>query len=156
MSGIPRSLGWESWSPAQGGSSRTLFEPIWPTETPYEASKRVSARAPPQHTDPEERSIKRRDQGATSRGSYIPGRKDVQRGLRYTSATSRTEDSQKLISELRHEINDLKQEARGRTPVKERPRNKVNASKRGNPEYSEYAELSDTSGSQSNSGSLNP
>jgi hypothetical protein len=32
----------------------------------------------------------------------------------------------------------------------------VNASKHGNPEYSQYAELSDTSGSKSDSGSLTP
>jgi hypothetical protein len=100
MSGAPRFLGQESRSPTQGGSSRTLYKPSWPTETPSEASKKASARALPQHTDPDERSVKRRDQGATSRGSHDLGRKNVQRGLQYTSATSRTEDSQKIISDL--------------------------------------------------------
>uniref|UniRef100_A0A2N9EE12 Reverse transcriptase domain-containing protein n=1 Tax=Fagus sylvatica TaxID=28930 RepID=A0A2N9EE12_FAGSY len=59
MSEIPRSVGWESRSPAQKGSSKTLYEPSWPTETPYETSEeataeRASAKAPPQHTDPNE------------------------------------------------------------------------------------------------------
>jgi hypothetical protein len=55
----PRSVGRESRSPAQKGSLKTLYEPSWPTETPYETSeeatiRRASARAPPQHTDPNE------------------------------------------------------------------------------------------------------
>jgi hypothetical protein len=77
MSEVPRSVGRESRSPAQGGSSKTLYEPSWPTKTPSEASKGASARAPPQHTDPNKRSVKRKDQGATSRGSHDPGRKNV-------------------------------------------------------------------------------
>uniref|UniRef100_A0A2N9IAX1 RNase H type-1 domain-containing protein n=1 Tax=Fagus sylvatica TaxID=28930 RepID=A0A2N9IAX1_FAGSY len=141
MSEKPRSVGRESRSPAQEGSSKTLYEPLWPTETPNEASKGASARAPPQHTDPNEVSFKRKDQEATSKGSHSPDRWNVHRGIKYTSRTSQTEDSQRVIANLR-------QEARGRTPIKENPRNRVNASKRGNPEYSNYEESPDTSGSQ--------
>ena len=68
MSEKPRSVGRESRSPAQEGSSKTLYKPLWPTETPYEASKGASARAPPQHTDLNKVSIKRKDQEATSKG----------------------------------------------------------------------------------------
>ena len=143
MSGVSHSVVWESRSPAQRVSSETLYKPSWPTETPYETSEgaiagRASARAPPQHTDPNEGSVRRRNQGATSKdlGSHYSGRKNVWGGLKYSSITSRTEDSERIISELRWEIRDLKQEARSRAPAKERPRNKVNASKRKNPEYS--------------------
>ena len=105
MSEIPRTMGRESRSPAQKGSSKTLYEPSWPTETPYETSEgttagRASARAPPQHTDPKEGSVKRRDQGETSKGSHNPGRKNVHRGLKYSSTTSQIEDSQRVISSL--------------------------------------------------------
>jgi hypothetical protein len=113
MSEKPRSVGRESRSPAQEGSSKTLYEPLWPTETPNEASKGASARAPPQHTDPNEVSFKRKDQEATSKGSHSPGRWNVHRGIKYTSRTSQTEDSQRVIANLR-------QEARGRTPIKEK------------------------------------
>ncbi len=133
----------ESRSPAQRVSSETLYKPSWPIETPYETFEgatagRASARAPPQHTDPNEGSVRRRNQGATSKdlGSHYSDRKNVWRGLKYSSITSRTEDSERIISELRREIRDLKQEARSRSPAKERPRNRVNASKRKNPEYS--------------------
>ena len=156
MSRVPRSSRWESTSPGRAGSSRTLYEPTWPTETPSEGSRRASVRPSLQHTDPEAGSYKRKDQGATSRGSHVLGRRDVQHGQQYTSATFQTVDSQKLISELRREISDLKREARGRTPAQDMPRNKVNASKRGHPEDFEYAELSVTPGSQLDSGSLTP
>ena len=132
MSEKQRSAGRESRSPAQEGSSKTLYEPLWPTETPTEASKGASARAPPQDTDPNQESFGRKDQEATSKGSHNPGRQNVHRGLRYTSGTSQTEDSQRIIANLRQEVSDLKREARGRTPIKEKPRNRVNASKRGN------------------------
>ncbi|GMY39781.1 hypothetical protein FCV25MIE_35025, partial [Fagus crenata] len=119
-----RSVGREPRSPAQKGSSKTLYEPSWPTETPYEASEGASARTPPQHTNPEEVSLKRKDQEATSRGSHNPGRQNVHRGLVYTPRTSQTEDSQRLIASLHQEVSDLKREARGRTPIKEKPRNR--------------------------------
>ena len=151
MSEKPRSLGQESRSLAQEGSLKTLYEPLWPTKTPYKASKGASARAPPQHTDPNEVSFERKDQEATSKGSHNPGRQSVHCGLRYTSRTSQTEDSQRVIANLRQEVSDLKREARGRTPIKEKPRNRVNASKRGNPKYSNIEEFPDTSGSQSES-----
>ena len=157
MSEIPCPVGRES----KNDSSKTLYEPSWPTETPYETSKGdatggTSAKAPPQHTDPNERSVKRKDQEATSNGSHNHGRRNVHRGLKYSSTTSQTEDSQKIIASLRREVSDLKREARGRTPVKERPRNRVNASKRGNPECSNYEYSSETFGSQSESRSLTP
>ena len=121
MSKKPRSVGWESRSPAQEGSSKTLYEPLWPIETPNEASKGASARAPPQHTDPNEVSVKRKDQEATLKGSHNPGRQNVHRGLKYTSRTSQTEDSQRVIANLRQEVSDLKREAKGRTLIKEKP-----------------------------------
>ena len=151
MSEKPRSLGQESRSLAQEGSLKTLYEPLWPTKTPYKASKGASARAPPQHTDPNEVSFERKAQEATSKGSHNPGRQSVHCGLRYTSRTSQTEDSKRVIANLRQEVSDLKREARGRTPIKEKPRNRVNASKRGNPKYSNIEEFPDTSGSQSES-----
>ena len=129
---------------------------MWPTETPSEASKGASAKAPPQHTDLNEMSFRGKDQEATSKGSYSPGRRNVHRSIKYTSRTSQTEDSQRVITNLHQEVSDLKREARGRTPIKEKPRNRVNASKRGNPEYSNYEESPDTSGSQSESRSPTP
>jgi hypothetical protein len=106
MSEIPRSVGWESRSPAQKGSSKTLYEPSWPTETPYETfeeatAERALAKAPPQHTDPNEGLVKRKDQRETSKGSHNSDRKNVHRGLKYSSTTSRTEDSQRVILSLR-------------------------------------------------------
>uniref|UniRef100_A0A2N9INS9 Uncharacterized protein n=1 Tax=Fagus sylvatica TaxID=28930 RepID=A0A2N9INS9_FAGSY len=156
MSEKPHSAGLESRSPAQEGSSKTLYEPLWPTETPTEASKGASARAPPQHTDPNEVSFERMDQEATSKGSHNPSRQNIHRGLKYTSGTSQTEDSQRIIANLRQEVSDLKREARGRTPIKEKSRNRVNASKRRYPEYSNYKESPDTSGSWSDSSSSTP
>ena len=156
MSEKPRSVGRESRSPAQEVYLKILYEPLWPTETPNEASKGASARAPPQHTDPNKVSFKRKDQQATSKGSHNPGRQNVHRSIKYISRTSQIEDSQRVIANLRQEVSDLKREARGRTPIKEKPRNRVNASKRGNPEYSNYKESPDTSGSQSESRSLTP
>ena len=94
--------------------------------------------APSQHTDPNEGSARRANQGATSKEFFSNNfdRGNARRNLNYSSATSRAEDSERIISELRREIHDLKQDARGRSPTKERLRNRVNASKRKNPEYS--------------------
>uniref|UniRef100_A0A2N9FA17 Uncharacterized protein n=1 Tax=Fagus sylvatica TaxID=28930 RepID=A0A2N9FA17_FAGSY len=86
----------------------------------------------------------------------IPAGKMIHRGLKYTSGTSQTEDSQRIIANLRQEVSDLKREARGWTPIKEKPRNRVNASKRGYPEYSNYKESPDTSSSWSDSSSSTP
>jgi hypothetical protein len=55
--------------------------------------------------------------------------------LKLLIQASRAKDSERIISELRREIHDLKQEAGGRSPAKERLRNRVNASKRKNPEH---------------------
>ncbi len=46
------------------------------------------------------------------------------------------DDSERITSELRIEVNDLRQEVRDRSPAKERLRNRVNLSKRKDPEYS--------------------
>jgi hypothetical protein len=119
MSGVRRSVVRESRSPAQRVFSETLYKPSWRTETPYETSEgaiagRASVMAPPQHTDPNEGSVRRRDQGATSKdlGSHSSDGGNARRELKYSSTTSRTEDSERIISELRQEIRDLKQEAR--------------------------------------------
>ncbi len=48
---------------------------------------------------------------------------------------SRAEDNERIISELRREVDDLRREARNRFPVKERPKNRVNLSKRKALEY---------------------
>ena len=127
MFGVPRSVVRESRSPAQRDSSETLYKPSWCTETSYETSEgatagKASAMAPPQHTDPNEGSVRRRDQGATSKdlGSHNSGRGDARHGLKYSSTTSRTEDSERIISKLRREIRDLKQEVRSRSPAKKK------------------------------------
>uniref|UniRef100_A0A2N9F856 Retrotransposon gag domain-containing protein n=1 Tax=Fagus sylvatica TaxID=28930 RepID=A0A2N9F856_FAGSY len=80
MSGVPRSVVRESRSPAQRVFSETLYKPSWRIETPYETSEgatagRASVMAPPQHTDPNEGSVRKRDQGATSKdlGSHSSG-----------------------------------------------------------------------------------
>uniref|UniRef100_A0A2N9FC89 Uncharacterized protein n=1 Tax=Fagus sylvatica TaxID=28930 RepID=A0A2N9FC89_FAGSY len=166
---VSRSVVQESRNPSQRVSSETLYTPSWPTETPYETSERTntekaSVRSPSRHTDPNEGSVRREDRKATPKdlGSHHSGRKNVQRCLRYSSTTFRTKDSLKIISDLRREIRDLKQEARGQTSAKERPRKRVNASKRQNPEYitlplnlhNEY--FSETSSSQSDLRSRTP
>ena len=46
------------------------------------------------------------------------------------------DDSERITSKLRTEVNDLRQEVRDRSPAKERLRNRVNLSKRKDPEYS--------------------
>ena len=131
----------ESNSSAQRVSSGTSYRPSWRTESSYEILEgatvgKTSVVAPPQLIDPNDRSVRRVDQGATSKelGSHKSGRENVRRSLNYSHATSRTEDSARIISELRREIYDLKQDARSRSPAKERPRNRVNASKRKNPD----------------------
>ena len=45
------------------------------------------------------------------------------------------EDSARIIFELRREIDDLRREARDRSPTKERPRNRMNLSQRKIPRY---------------------
>jgi hypothetical protein len=66
MSRVSCSVIRESRSPAQRVSSETLYTPSWSTETPYETSERTttgraSVRAPPQHTNPNEGSVRRKD-----------------------------------------------------------------------------------------------
>uniref|UniRef100_A0A2N9GJR4 RNase H type-1 domain-containing protein n=1 Tax=Fagus sylvatica TaxID=28930 RepID=A0A2N9GJR4_FAGSY len=169
MSGVPRYVVRESGSPTQRVSSETSYKPSWCTETPYETSERATARrasvmAPPHHSDPNEGSARRRDQGATSKdlGSHNSDKRNARRGLKYSSTTSRTEDSERIISELHREIRDLKQEARSGSPAKERPRTRVNASNRKNPEYSTLPinsrneDFSETSSSQSKLRSRTP
>ncbi|GMY35039.1 hypothetical protein FCV25MIE_30281 [Fagus crenata] len=59
----------------------------------------------------------------SSRGSR-PQR--VQRTLDYSpSVSSRADESEKVISELRRKINDLKKEARNQSPVRERVRRRI-------------------------------
>jgi hypothetical protein len=47
-----------------------------------------------------------------------------------SSIGSRSEDSERMISDLCREVHDLRQEARDRSPARERPRHKVTQSKR--------------------------
>ena len=170
MSGVPSSS-WrpcsvvrESTSFAQKVSSGTLYKPSRHTETSHKTSEgatagRASVVASSQHTDPNEGSARRADQGAISKepGSHSSDRGNARHSLKYTSIASQAEDSERVISELRREICDLKQEARDRSPAKERPRNKVNASKRKNPRHNSRGEdFSETSCSQSESRSLTP
>jgi hypothetical protein len=112
------------------------------------AEQGTQVMAPLQHTDPNDGSVRRADRGATSKklGSNRSGRKNVRRSLNYSNATSRTEDSAIIISRLRREILDLKQGRRSQSTPKERPRNKVNASKRRHDSRCE--DFSETSWSQ--------
>ena len=168
MSGIPsssrhhRSVPQESTDSAQKVSSGTSYRPSRRTETSYEtangaAAGETSVMAPLQHTDPNDGSVRRADQGATSKklGSHKSSRENVRRSLNYSHATSQTEDSAIIISKLHREIHDLKQGARSQSPAKERLRNRVNASKRRNLGHDSRCEdFSETSCSQSEPRSL--
>uniref|UniRef100_A0A2N9I3H5 Uncharacterized protein n=1 Tax=Fagus sylvatica TaxID=28930 RepID=A0A2N9I3H5_FAGSY len=171
-----RSVPQESTNSAKKVSSGTSYKPSQRTEVSYETTDGASAgetsivaplqhpdpndglvrraeqgtqvMAPLQHTDPNDGSVRRADRGATSKklGSNRSGRKNVRRSLNYSNATSRTEDSAIIISRLRREILDLKQGRRSQSTPKERPRNKVNASKRRHDSRCE--DFSETSWSQ--------
>lgn len=65
----------------------------------------------------------------------LDNRESRSRNVRHTlcfssSIGSRSEDSERMISDLRREVHDLRQEARDRSPARERPRHKVTQSKR--------------------------
>ena len=170
MSGVPsssqrpHSVVRESTSSAQKVSSGTSYKHSQHTETSRKNSvgaiaRRATIAISSQHTDPNEGSTTRADQGATSKepNSHNSDKGDARRSLKYTSTTSWTEDSQRIISELRREIHDLKQEERGRSLTKERPRNRVNASKRKNPRHDSHGEdFSETFCSQSEPRPLTP
>uniref|UniRef100_A0A2N9H0K6 Retrotransposon gag domain-containing protein n=1 Tax=Fagus sylvatica TaxID=28930 RepID=A0A2N9H0K6_FAGSY len=164
----------ESKSSAQKISSETPYKPSWHTETSYkpswytEVSYKTSGEATiggtsivasSQHTDPNDRSFGRTDRWGESKkfGSHNSDRGNARRSLKFSSTASQAKDSEKIISELRREIHNLNQEARGYSPAKERPRNRVNASKRKNPGHSSRGEdLSETSCFQSESRSPKP
>ncbi len=149
----------ESRSSTRKVSSRTSYRPSRET-----TASKTSAMASSQHTDPDERSARRANRWATSNelGSYNIGLGDIRRILNYPSTGSQAEDSERIISELCREIHDLRQEARNRSLAKERPRNRVNVSKRNNPEYSSWSlnsrseNYAETSCSQFESRSLTP
>ena len=114
-------------------------------------------------------SAVRPDEGATSRrlAPKQPNRGDSRRSLAYSTKSSQTQNSQKLIAELRQEIQTLKEEARGRKDkghptAKERPTKRTHASQRRSPERptlsqkSQQYDLSETSSSQSGSRSPTP
>jgi hypothetical protein len=167
---IPR----ESKNSAKKVSSETSYKPSWRTETSYNNSWYIGASYKPsdeataggasvvalsQHTDPNDKSYGRIDRQAKSKelGSHNSDWGNAQRSLKYSSTASRAEGSERIISQLLREIRDLKLEARGRSPAKERPRNRVNASKRKNPEHNSHSEdFSETSCSQSESRSPTP
>ena len=149
----------ESRSSARKVSFGTSYKPSGEATV-----RRASVVASSQHTDPDERSARRVDQWATSKelGSHKTGSGNVWRTLNYSSIASQAEDSERIISELCREIHDLRQKARNRSPVKERLRNRVNASKRKIPEHSTWSlnsrseDFSKTSCSLSESRSLTP
>ena len=114
MFGIPsssrrhRSVPQESTDSAQKVSSGTSYRPSQRTEVSYETKDGAIASetqviALLQHTNPNEGSVRRADQGATSKkiGSNKLGRKNVRRSLNYSHATSRTKDSAIIILRLR-------------------------------------------------------
>uniref|UniRef100_A0A2N9GAT2 RNA-directed DNA polymerase n=1 Tax=Fagus sylvatica TaxID=28930 RepID=A0A2N9GAT2_FAGSY len=172
-SGRPPSMVVEIASSSLRVSSGTSYRPSRDCGAPQENSNEATAgRAsvvappPPHHNIPtlNEGSARKADEGATSRklGPNQPNRGDARRSLNYSTKSSQTQDSQKLIAELRREIHDLRQEAmgqeaRGQIPAKERPTKKTHASKRQNPEYpthtrsSRNEDFSETSSSQSES-----
>jgi hypothetical protein len=126
----------ESRSSARKVSSGISYKPFGEA-----TARRASVVVSSQHTDPDERSTKRANQWATSKqlSSHDTGSGHFRHTLNYSSTASQAEDSERIISELRREIHDLRQEARDRSPTKERPRNRVNVSKRKNLEYSTWS-----------------
>jgi hypothetical protein len=67
----------------------------------------------------------------TDRGTKGESSGNVRQTLNYsTIVESRAEDNERIISELRREVDDLRREARNKFPAKERPKNRVNLSKR--------------------------
>ena len=169
MSGVPSSsrrphsvLQRESYK--SSWHTETSYKSSWHTRSSYKFSDEAiaggaSVVASSQHTDPNDRSFERTDRWATSKelGSHNFDRGNARRSLKYSSTASQAEDSERIISQLCREICDLKLEARGRSLAKERPRNRVNASKRKNPEHNSRGEdFSETSCSQSESRSLTP
>uniref|UniRef100_A0A2N9EWG8 Uncharacterized protein n=1 Tax=Fagus sylvatica TaxID=28930 RepID=A0A2N9EWG8_FAGSY len=132
MSGVPSSsrhprfvVQRESKSSAKKVSSETSYKPSWRTETSYKLSegatvRRASVVASSQHTDPNERSIRRTDQWAKSKelGSHNSGMGNARRSLNYSSTASRAKANERIILELRQEIRDLRQEAKKSIPSK--------------------------------------
>ena len=122
-----------SRSSAQEPSSGSSYRPSR-GETQVWASAATSS----QHTDPQEGSAQHISNRVASiaRGVRGEGSGNVRWTLNYsTTEGSRAEDNARIISELRREIDDLKKEARDRSPAKERPRNRVNLSQRKDPGY---------------------
>jgi hypothetical protein len=116
MSGVPSSsrhphfvIRRVSRSSARTTTSGTSYRPFGEV-----AAGRTSIVASSQHTGPYERSAMRADQWATSKelGSHKTGLGHVRHTLNYSSTGSWAEDSERIISELRREIHDLRQEAR--------------------------------------------
>uniref|UniRef100_A0A2N9IWV9 Integrase catalytic domain-containing protein n=1 Tax=Fagus sylvatica TaxID=28930 RepID=A0A2N9IWV9_FAGSY len=148
MSGVPLSsrrprsvVQRESKSSTQKISSKMSYKPSRRTKTSYKSSWHIEASyklsdeatvggasvvASSQHTDPNDKSFGRTDRWATSKelGSHNSDRGNARGSLKYSSTASQAEDSERIISKLRREIRDLKQETRGRSPAKERPRNR--------------------------------
>uniref|UniRef100_A0A2N9FFW9 Integrase catalytic domain-containing protein n=1 Tax=Fagus sylvatica TaxID=28930 RepID=A0A2N9FFW9_FAGSY len=123
--------------------TETSYEPSWRTEASHKLSKGAAAggasvSASSQHTDPNDRSFGRNDRWEQSKelGLHKSDRGNAWHNLKYSSTASQFEDSERVISALRREVRDLRLQARDQSPAKERPRNKVNASKRKNPEHS--------------------
>ena len=161
---------------------RTSAEPIPPPQptlqlqpTPPPQPTLQLQPPPPQkpalsrHTKPSQGSVSRADEGATSRrlGLDQQNRGGARRSLVYSTKSSQTQDSQKLIAELRKEIQNLKQESRkqkaqGQVQAKGRPTKRTHASQRREQDQpaqshkSRYEDLSETSSSQTESRSPTP
>ena len=91
-----------------------------------------------QHTDPWKDSDQHISHWVahTDRGTRGKGSGNIRRTLNYSTIVELwAEDRARIISELNREIDDLRREARNRSPAKERPRNRVNLSQRKAPGY---------------------
>ena len=84
---------------------------------------RTSIAASSQHTDPQENSARRLSRWVTSsdRGTKDESSGNVRWTLNYsTTVGSSANDSERIILELRREVDDLRREALDRSPTKER------------------------------------
>jgi hypothetical protein len=91
---------------------------------------------PSRHTDPRQHLNSQR----SVRNEQASGEETQHRARRTlnfpSSSGSRTQDSESIIAELCREISDLKKEARGKSPAKERPRKRHGKGDRENSEAS--------------------
>ena len=103
---------------------------------PSEHTPSFTSAVPSRHTDPRQHL----NSQLLVRNEQASGEETQHRAWRTlnfpSSSGSRTQDSESIIAELRREISNLKKEARGKSPAKERPRGKHGKGDRENPEAS--------------------